>query len=101
MNSPYLRASAGCKVKEVFGCALVSLLTVTMMKLAALALIGSATAFAPAQQGGRASAATALNAKRSVALPFMNTQPLVRSPSLSYRTRCGLSCYAHAQMHKY
>jgi hypothetical protein len=50
-----------------------------MMKLAALALIGSATAFAPAQQAGRSSAVTtALNAKRSVALPFMNTQPLVR-----------------------
>jgi len=51
-----------------------------MMKFAALSallLAGSASAFAPAQQQGRA--AVALNAERSKSLPFMNRPPLVSS----------------------
>jgi hypothetical protein len=46
-----------------------------MMKLAALALIGSASAFAPAAVQQRSS--SALRAERSVSMPFMNAQPLV------------------------
>ena len=47
-----------------------------MMKFAApLLLLGSAAAFAPAQQQGRA--VTSLNAERSKSLPFMNRPALV------------------------
>ena len=49
-----------------------------MMKFAAIAaalLAGSASAFAPAQQQGRA--VVSLNAERSKSLPFMNRPPLV------------------------
>ena len=49
-----------------------------MVKIAALAatlLAGSASAFAPALNNGRAS--TAIQAEKSQALPFMNRPPLV------------------------
>jgi hypothetical protein len=47
-----------------------------MMKFAAISLLaGSAAAFMPVQQSGRA--VVSLNAERSKSLPFMNRPPLV------------------------
>ena len=51
--------------------------TVNMKLLIATALAGSACAFAPAQQGARV--ASALNAEKSKALPFLNRPALVSS----------------------
>jgi len=54
-----------------------------MMKFAALALLaGSASAFAPAQQSGRAM--TTLQAEKSVSLPFMNRPAMVSLLSTVY-----------------
>jgi hypothetical protein len=54
-----------------------SISLLTMMKFATLtaALVGSASAFAPAQQAGRS--VTSLNAEKSASLPFMNKPALV------------------------
>lgn len=56
------------------------------MKFFALSLlVGSATAFAPAHQQGRAF--TSLNAERSKSLPFMNRPALVSHISFYHTTR--------------